>query len=206
MDQFDAATKGDLQRLHETLTSENVNDENKHGWTALHCSILNGNAECVKHCLEMGANVNHHNSPLYLASYGGRVDVVRALLDAGALVDTASHDTPFQNSVLHNYYDVAKLLVDRGAKVLNAKFDNFDFPLPECVTKFVASRSHCRHAVIVIIGVHEYHHTTVTAQQRHQCAEIDWEAHLVDTNGRCLVYTINRHISDPYMCDNVIMF
>jgi ankyrin repeat protein len=49
---------GNLQQLRIALTVDNVNDVN-HGTTAaLHYAAHHGHAECVKLCLEMGANVN----------------------------------------------------------------------------------------------------------------------------------------------------
>jgi hypothetical protein len=57
MDQFVAAQFGNLQHLHVALTVDNVNDVGGHGWTALHLAVNNGHHECVKYCIEMGANV-----------------------------------------------------------------------------------------------------------------------------------------------------
>jgi ankyrin repeat protein len=80
MDQFKAARVGDLQQLRDVLTVDNVNDVDR-GWTALHWAASYGHDECVKFCIEMGANVNARTNvgwtPLHFASFQEHVNVVR---------------------------------------------------------------------------------------------------------------------------------
>jgi ankyrin repeat protein len=112
---------------------DNVNVADGRSYTALPLAITyNGNVDCVKYCLEMGANVNALSSygytPLHLASSPqGQVDVVRVLLDAGALVDTTDNygRTALYYASCRKCVVVAQLLVDRGAQVSNVKLDNF---------------------------------------------------------------------------------
>jgi hypothetical protein len=201
MDQFKAAEKGDLQHLRATLTADSVNDVNGFCWTALHLAARRGFCDCVKYCIEMGANVNARTNrgwtPLHSASIHGIVNVVRVLLDAGAIVDATDDDgwTPLHNASSNGhinvvrvlldaganvdardnngrtpvYYalcyeriDVARVLFDQGGNLSNIKLDKDVPAIPEWVAVFVESRSNCRIAAIVIVGIHKYHRTTVT--------------------------------------------
>lgn len=61
----------------------------------------------------------------------GRVDVVRALLDAGMAVDTRgwSNFTPLDQAAMHGRVEVVRLLVARGADLADKAFDE-DGPTP----------------------------------------------------------------------------
>jgi Ankyrin repeats (3 copies)/Ankyrin repeats (many copies) len=56
----------------------------------------------------------------------GRLDVVRALLDAGMAVDTRgwSGFTPLDQAAMHGRTDVVRLLVERGADLADCAFDD----------------------------------------------------------------------------------
>jgi hypothetical protein len=170
MAQFKAAREGDLQGLSDVLTVHNISDVDRDGnrRTVLHCVAFGGHVDCVNLCLAMHANVNERDNfgwtPLYYSSTSGAFPVVRILLDAGANVDEKSKLgwTPLYGAIRNGHVDVAKLLIDRGANL--STVDNFENSLviPDWVTTLMESRSNCRIAVIVVIGVHKYHCTTVT--------------------------------------------
>jgi hypothetical protein len=171
MNQFEAAQKGDLQRLRVALTADNVNDVSRDGWTALHWACYYGQLDCIKYCIEMGANVDartvYGSTSLHIASSDGSVNVATVLLDAGAMVDARNNfgSTPLYcdlQSLFPNHVAVAQLLVDRGAKVSNVILDKFVQAIPDWITAFIESRSNCRIVAIAIIGIHKYHRTTVT--------------------------------------------
>ncbi|OLT03831.1 hypothetical protein BJF90_04065 [Pseudonocardia sp. CNS-004] len=66
----------------------------------------------------------------------GRVDVVRALLDAGMDVDTRgwSGFTPLAQAAMHGRTEVVRLLVERGADLADHAFDE-EGPTPlDCAT------------------------------------------------------------------------
>jgi ankyrin repeat protein len=168
MDQFKAAKTGDLQQLRVALTVNNVNDDDGYDLTALHYAADCGYVDCVKLCIEMGANVNARSNagstPFHLASYQGHANVVRVLLDTGAIIDAADNEgfTALYDAISKNHVDAARHLIDRGAKVSNVQLDE-DIPaIPDWVTKFIESRAYCRCVAITIIGVHKYHRTSVT--------------------------------------------
>jgi hypothetical protein len=166
MDQFIAAEKGDLQRLHETLTSQNVNDGDVDRWTALHCAASHGRQIFSRDGCQCKRTQQYRGDPVapYIKERM-RLDIARVLLDAAALVD-ATDDygwTPLFRVVKFNDVGVARLLVDRGAKLSNFKvqLDTFKHGIPPWVTKFITSRSNCRFAAIIVIGIRNYHRTTV---------------------------------------------
>jgi hypothetical protein len=90
--------------------------------------------------------------------------MARVLLDAGAMVDEISNVgwTPLGYAICSKSFNVVRLLLDRGAKVSNVKLDESVPSIPDWVTAFVDSRSNCRTASIIIIGIQKYHRTTVT--------------------------------------------
>jgi ankyrin repeat protein len=167
MDQFVAARRGNLQQLRVLLTTNNVNEVDGTGWTSLLYAAGNGYVECVRWCLQMGANVNTPDSsgwtPIHMAL--DHYDVVRLLLDAGATVDAANEVgwTPLYSAIFCSCFNVARLLIDRGGKVSNVKLDEFNVvAIPDWVNKCVESRSNCRLAAVTIIGIHKYRLSNVT--------------------------------------------
>jgi ankyrin repeat protein len=81
MSQFEAVRIGDLQQLRVALTAGNVNNVDLNGWTALLYAANTGNVECVKFCIDMGANVNIHERHGYTALHNTSLrNVARELL------------------------------------------------------------------------------------------------------------------------------
>jgi ankyrin repeat protein len=118
MDRFWAAPReGKLHELQHLLAPGNINDVlGDMRMTALHWAAQNGWVACVEWCLTVGANVNvqsrgNAGSPLQYASKRGHIDVVRILLDAGALVDTADYvgQTPLYYAICGNHLYAACL-------------------------------------------------------------------------------------------------
>jgi ankyrin repeat protein len=74
-------------------------------------------------------------TPLHCASWKGNLDVVRAVLDAGADVAARNHNEHYGDTALHaaahgNQPAVVELLIERGAKV-NARNPAGRTPLGE---------------------------------------------------------------------------
>jgi ankyrin repeat protein len=166
MDQFEAAGAGDSQQLRGLLTTHNVDDVGWAGYTALHYAASNGHVVCAKVCVEMGANVNARDdlgyTPLHVASE--HVEVASVLLDAGAIMDV-TYDrgwTPLYHAFYVDQVDMARFLIDRGARISNVKLDKYFPAIPHWVNTYIASRSRCRTVSIIIIGIHKYHRTNIT--------------------------------------------
>ena len=58
-------------------------------------------------------------APLWKASHDGHVEVVRVLIDTGALINQARYDgaTPLFMASQNGHLDVVRLLIDVGAMV-----------------------------------------------------------------------------------------
>lgn len=74
----------------------------------------------IQNAIARGANINapirNRETPLHRAASLGLNDVVTALIDAGAVVNTTDgHETPFMSAVQGLHPDTMKLLVDKGA-------------------------------------------------------------------------------------------
>jgi ankyrin repeat protein len=153
MSQFQAIRNRDIHQFRVALTVDNLDDVDSFDWTVLHVSVHKSHFECVKHCIEMGANVNARDSigwtPLYMASictYSGRdigrkIGIVRALLDANAIVDAADHNgtTPLKFAIKNDSVELSKLLIDRGAKISNVELDKEVTSIPVWVRTFIES-------------------------------------------------------------------
>ena len=63
--------------------------------------------------------MNDGVTPLYMASQNDHVEVVRLLIDAGALINQADEDgaTSLFMASLNGHVDVVRLLIDAGATV-----------------------------------------------------------------------------------------
>ncbi len=94
----------------------------------LHIVSAMGNVEAIHLLLRNGADVNlrdaREETPLHHAAFGAHTLAVKALLDAGARVDTESGidmHTPLASTLRHrqtigpDQIQIVKLLLDRGA-------------------------------------------------------------------------------------------
>jgi ankyrin repeat protein len=126
--QFRAAWCGDLQQLRVALTVNNVNVVDvSYQSTALHYAAQYAHLDCVKYCIEMGADVNARNrvgsTPLHCALERGSVatvtDCVKYCIEMGANVNASTNFgyTPLYYASLRGFVDVVRVLLDAGAHV-----------------------------------------------------------------------------------------
>ncbi len=138
---FDAASKGDLERLAAALLpSMNVNAleaDPLQGRSALHIAAECGKVSAIRFLLAHGAKVDLPNSegetPLHEAAFWARPEAIIALLDAGADINrqtgdyyfTALHNVlKYKHTVTPQQIETIKLLLDRGMDV-NAEADHW---------------------------------------------------------------------------------
>ena len=98
-----------------------------------------GDVDAVRALLATGVSPNgfdeNGQTPLLIASLEGRVEVIRALLRAGAdanLGDESEFRTPLMHAAIAGHADIAKLLLDFGADP-NATDDYGDTALHRAV-------------------------------------------------------------------------
>jgi ankyrin repeat protein len=89
--------------------------------------------------------------PHYTLQMQGQMNVVRVLLAAGAIVDANEkiRRTPMHCALRYKHDDVARLLLDWGAKLANFKLDYHVPEIPDWVNTFIEARSNCRYAAII---------------------------------------------------------
>jgi ankyrin repeat protein len=124
-----AALNGDLKTMNLLLVAH-ANAEpltRLGGYTPLHLASSRGHAAAVARLLEAGSNPSAVTTtgvqPIHLAAQAGNPDAVGALLDRGAAVnvrDTTHGRTPLIFAVSENRLEVMKVLLARGADVLQA--------------------------------------------------------------------------------------
>ncbi|KAH8987328.1 ankyrin repeat-containing domain protein [Lactarius akahatsu] len=120
--------------------------ENGRGESSLHLvskkeypRYKDGGAGIAQLLLERGVDVNaldeHQNTPLHSAAFRGVLEIVKVLLDHGAIVDAENDEgkTPFNLVLRGDFGDydrvgIARLLLERGADV-NARKKNNTTPL-----------------------------------------------------------------------------
>lgn len=108
-----------------------VCDRKRDGCAPLFVACKRGNVEIVEYLVHVcAADIEqrgvfevaddrsvHTVTPLWCAAVAGRLDVVRALADAGARLDAASDSgsTPLRSACFMTHLDVVRFLVGRGA-------------------------------------------------------------------------------------------
>ena len=79
----------DLEKFKEMVTAlDDINAQNKYGWTLLHITIRRDRREMVAFLLESGADINKTDAvgwtPLMEAIMDDMPELVKTLVDAGA--------------------------------------------------------------------------------------------------------------------------
>lgn len=164
-----AIRNGDVNELRNHITPQNVNDVIRDDKAILHMLCFNGALEAVKWCiLEMGADINlcFKSTPLFEACLCVRVDVIRFLLDCGALTDKTRNGylSPLLMSIYNKNVDIVKILIDYGAKLPVRDYDDDPYLFDEII-EYVKRRNFIRSYAIQMIGIQKFKLSTVTRLQ-----------------------------------------
>uniref|UniRef100_T1JIZ8 BRCT domain-containing protein n=1 Tax=Strigamia maritima TaxID=126957 RepID=T1JIZ8_STRMM len=115
----------------------NVTRRNAKGETALHTACIHNRVETVRKLLSHpGIDVNAVDNagwaPLHEACNRGNIDCVRQLLGSETTprVDVMAKNvdgiTPLHDAVMNDHFEIARLLLDHGGRVLLDQIDNAD--------------------------------------------------------------------------------
>jgi len=126
-------TVRELVQAHPGLAAARIVDEKGGSGTPLHAvtdwpGFFPNGPEIVAALIEGGADPDaavegswHTETPLHWAASSDDVDVARALIDGGANIEVAGASiaggAPLENAVGYGCWQVARLLVDRDARV-----------------------------------------------------------------------------------------
>ena len=129
-----AARHGHKAILQKLLSvSENIDETDRHGETALFDSAKNNRIECVQLLISAGASVNHMDkhgrSLLMSAVLWNRPEVIKQLIWANCKMEVKSPSsfygnitgrlhTPLEAAVMEGSLDIAKMLVAGGSNIL----------------------------------------------------------------------------------------
>ena len=128
LDIFEAAAVGDCARLRQLIAQDAMSARaiSPDGWTPLHLAAAFAGAEPVTLLLEHGAHIHQfshnpmRNQPLHACiALNSSLDVVRALLEAGADVNATQHGgyTPLLQAAAAGKKDLVRLLLVYGARL-----------------------------------------------------------------------------------------
>ncbi len=101
-----------------------MNIECPKGYTPFYLAAHYGDEETVKHCIDLGVDINQRNSsgwtPLIAATQEENIEIVKILIDAGADVNLYTkgynHTALFRAATCANI-EIMKLLINAGADV-----------------------------------------------------------------------------------------
>jgi hypothetical protein len=187
MNQWELAKQGNLGRLKETVTLDNVdNISADNGKTCLVYAAQFGNVECVLWLLnERNARVNNTSSyygwtALHYAAHNGDTQVCHILLSHGANVNAMCmkflQPHVYASNARHD--DVARLLIDAGATLGHTKW-----AVPAWIPTLFKSRQACRKTAILIMGLYKYKRTTFGCNNRDAMRLVScaiWETRMLD--------------------------
>ncbi|KAK8071267.1 hypothetical protein PG997_011470 [Apiospora hydei] len=120
---YKAVMRGNLERATELLNyGADLEGTDHHGWSALHTAVLGGDAAMTTLLCHHGAGYDNRDragqTSLHYAVSKGHIDVIVALIEAGADVNLATKgETPLCRATAQGCLRVAKLLISRGANV-----------------------------------------------------------------------------------------
>jgi ankyrin repeat protein len=125
---LNACEKGEFSTAKQLLSKVNINEKNENGYSGLALAVRNGHMDIAYTLMRSDADINSINevrftkagqSVLFLACWHNREELVKALLQSGALVNIPDNRgwTPLIISVYHNYFTIVQILLERGADV-----------------------------------------------------------------------------------------
>ncbi len=113
-----------LARLSASEAEALVNSSDLTMWSPLHWACTRMRAEQVRLLLAHHANPNaaagHTDTPLHKAAWGGKLEIVKLLVDAGAATNAVSAtmgETPLFDASMNGHLAVVAYLVETGAAV-----------------------------------------------------------------------------------------
>ncbi|KAK8102473.1 hypothetical protein PG984_015619 [Apiospora sp. TS-2023a] len=120
---YKAVMRGHLDRATELLSyGADLEGTDHHGWSALHTAVLGGDAPMTTLLCLHGAGYDNRDragqTSLHYAVSKGHVDVIAALIEAGADINLPTKgETPLCRATAQGSLAVVKLLISRGANV-----------------------------------------------------------------------------------------
>ena len=96
----------------------------------IHSAVLSGNLEAVRQHIKAGSNIDEiepmsGSTPLISAATFGKIDIAKALIDAGADLTIANNDgtTPLHSAAFFCRVEIVEMLIDENAdKTVKNKF------------------------------------------------------------------------------------
>ena len=116
------ARNGNVEGIAQSLTTENINEQNHKGYSALMLAAYNGQYEASEYLLIHGADPNSldatGNSILMGAAFKGNLAIVRLLVEHGAdiTIENPKGQTALQYAQMFGRADVAKYLKNKTEK------------------------------------------------------------------------------------------
>jgi uncharacterized protein len=131
---FNIADAKTLEGLLPFLPNDTIDKKDEHGWTPLMQASWDGDLGEVNRLLEKGADVNASESgstSLHLAAQAGHLDIVKALLENGAIdsLDRVTEDTnvsPLYLAAEWGHSDIFKYLIEQGANFIPEQRNKLD--------------------------------------------------------------------------------
>lgn len=154
-DNFQCLLNNDIEKVRRVFTPSNVNKLNDEGYTPLYfcCMKMGVKENTISEIIKIGAGIDvkgeDGETPLFIATFQNREDIVKLLLSSGADVNatnTRRKDTALHAAARLGYEGLVQLLVKKGASI-NARNVSLETPA------FCAAK-HGRHGVLyhLILG------------------------------------------------------
>lgn len=108
-----------IKNLVHAGANPNVVAKLEDGWTLIHLAAYENSLDLLNFLADLGVDINleedHGNTPLVLAARYGHLQIVKRLIELGAVVNSPTKTLPLNSAIASGKSEIAMFLLEAGA-------------------------------------------------------------------------------------------